>query len=844
MKPNPSAQTPVPVRAPTAGRHLQCVAYKDELTRACAKDIIADSAPHSENPSHFPKYRRKKMGAASRTRGGVRRKIPFVQRACAWDAFPSAEKIAKAFEKRAVAVETLRRQEEEDEATRAEQTSKKRKFTHQHGWLCRKYPPNPEPDPSAWGRCVAGGAIGPNRPQADAPEIETELEGADDNSEAEMGADAACEEAEASSDRSKRPRVSYEGPFEKLLLRLVHSGSDSARTLRPPLQPGDAMSLHTRSVRTVISPLASVVKAPATAYVRPTLFVRHSGGANLHTDPKASPSPSRPSNAWLGIAAGVVGVTAFALLTSGRLYSDASVVRHQDNAADGKGAGKGGPRAIGLLHEVKSTHTSGTPQQTRPVYTRAEVSRHTTKQTGIWVLHGTGVYDVTEFVDAHPGGERILLAAGRSIDPFWGVFTIHQSASTKEILEQYRIGDLFIPDDPKELDAMRREEAKDKEALKDLFANDPKRHPDLIKHATFPCNAESPVYAVEDHAITPNPLFFVRNHLPVPKVDATDFKLVIDGDGLAKDEVELTMTDLRKLPKHTITATLQCAGNRRKHMSDLKPTKGLQWQQGAISTATWSGVLLRDVLHLAEFSPTPTTQHVQFHGTEGYGASIPLPKATSSTGDVLLAYEMNGESIPLDHGYPLRVIVPGHVAARSVKWVDRITLSDEESHSHWQRRDYKGFSPGVENPGEDDYNSARSIQELPVQSAVTTPRDGATYTLPATTAILPVKGYALSGGGRDILRVDVSSDGGRTWTTATLHPADQHAPQGRQWAWAKWEAEVPVSGTEVEIVCKAVDEAYNSQPEGWAGIWNARGVLSTAWHRVRVSVERGAEERK
>ncbi|TPX55357.1 hypothetical protein PhCBS80983_g05381 [Powellomyces hirtus] len=499
-------------------------------------------------------------------------------------------------------------------------------------------------------------------------------------------------------------------------------------------------------------------------------------------------------------------------------------------------------------HEINSV-----PAQ-RPRFKRSEISTHTSKAAGgIWIIHNNGVYDITDFVDVHPGGERILLAAGRSIDPFWSVFTIHQTPETKELLEQYRIGDVEPPRDAIEAAENAAAEERDRDALKDLFKFDPKRDPELITHAAYPCNAEAPARALVDAPITPTEKFFVRNHLPVPDIDTTTYRLAVQGPGIP-DGVALSLEDLKKLPKKTVTVTLQCAGNRRKDMHDVKPTKGLQWSQGAISTATWGGVLLRDVLKQAGYNTPPSTtttlpdddqaiSHVQFHGTEGYGASIPFHKAISAQGDVLLAYEMNGEPLPADHGAPIRVVVPGYVAARSVKWVDRITLSDEESWSHWQRKDYKGFSPSTEMPCEEDYENAKSIQELPVQSAVLLPAKGQNVTLTEQGEMV-CKGYAVSGGGREVVRVDVSADGGRTWTTATLKPAATDARPGRQWAWSHWDAKIPVSSTikgkEVEIVCKAVDDSYNSQPEKMEGIWNMRGVLSTAWHRVTVKVA-GAE---
>ncbi|KAJ3160903.1 hypothetical protein HDU86_008265 [Geranomyces michiganensis] len=510
---------------------------------------------------------------------------------------------------------------------------------------------------------------------------------------------------------------------------------------------------------------------------------------------------------------------------------------------------------------VSPTAVCSIPASSLPTYTRDEVATHTTPETGIWVTCGSGVYDITAFVEIHPGGSRILQAAGRSIDPFWAVFAIHQSPETRQLLETYRIGNLAPARTPEEKAAHAAADAKDKQALQGLFANDPKRDPRLVTLAACPCNAETPPEELAA-SITPTPVFFVRNHLPVPAVDEDAFRLRVDGPSFPQ-EAQLSLDDLRALPKHTVTVTLQCAGNRRKDMHEVKATKGLQWTAGGISTATWSGALLSDVLRAAhpgidleqqDVAPrgagtdynnkddndaSDGVAHVHFRGVEGYGASIPFHKAANPAGEVLLAYEMNGEPLPPDHGAPLRAVVPGHVAARSVKWLESVVLSDEESESHWQRRDYKGFCPSTEMPTEEDYDAATSIQELPINSAVLSPRPNSTVVVPpGPDGKLPVSGYAVSGGGRAVLRVDVSADGGRTWVAADLRPAAPRARPGRQWAWTHFEARVPVPHEQqvVEIVCKAIDEAYNSQPERVEGIWNMRGVLSNAWHRVKVTV--------
>ncbi len=155
-------------------------------------------------------------------------------------------------------------------------------------------------------------------------------------------------------------------------------------------------------------------------------------------------------------------------------------------------------------------------------------------------------------------------------------------------------------------------------------------------------------------------------------------------------------------------------------------------------------------------------RHAQFMGLEAYGASIPISKAVDPYGDVLLAFKMNGEVLPRDHGYPLRVVVPGNVAARSVKWLRKIVISDEESLSQWQRRDYKCFGPNI--GSKPDWSKAVSIQEMPVTSAITSSQ----YQCSNSSQTLKLEGYAYSGGGRAIVRVDVSMDGGKSWDQSVV----------------------------------------------------------------------------
>ena len=466
-----------------------------------------------------------------------------------------------------------------------------------------------------------------------------------------------------------------------------------------------------------------------------------------------------------------------------------------------------------------------------PEYSLEEISKHKTVETGIWVTYRDGVYDITQFAQQHPGGsEKILLAAGKPIDPFWEVFAQHNTEQVHEILEELRIGNI-TPEDRAKIPST---------AKKGPYANDPVRSPILKVNTNEPFNAESPVVLLTESYLTPNELFFVRNHLPVPVIEAESFALAVTVEG--SPPVKLTLEDLQtKFTQHTISATIQCAGNRREDMNSIKEVKGLRWTGGAIGNAEWKGVLLRDVLMYAGLNNDSNIEHVHLEGLdhnpltgECYGASIPIEKALDPRGDCLLAYEMNGMVLPRDHGFPLRAIVPGTVGARNVKWLSRIATSREEYGGFWQQRDYKGFSPSV-NWDNVDFSKSPAIQELPVQSLICSPRDGSDL---QSDDEVSLKGIAWSGGGRAIVRVDVSVDGGKTWHVADLvEGAEQR--RGKAWSWVVWETSIPLPEGQkgpIELCCKAVDLSYNVQPDTVEPIWNLRGCLSNAWHRVHVNV--------
>lgn len=460
-----------------------------------------------------------------------------------------------------------------------------------------------------------------------------------------------------------------------------------------------------------------------------------------------------------------------------------------------------------------------------PVYTAKDVAQHKDKESRIWVTYLDGVYDITDFVSTHPGGDKILLAAGAAVDPFWRLYAQHKTDEVQHILQQYKIGTLeaseVVPVDPA-----------------DPFSGDPARHPALRAHNTKPFNGETPGSLLTDSLITPNELFFVRNHLPVPHVDIKEYRLTIS---IGDSNTQFTVDELKAFPMYEVTTTIQCAGNRRSELNQVKPTAGLRWASGAASTAVWRGVRLRDVLLALGINPDLTANlHCQFegldHGPDGvtYGSSIPLAKAMSP--ETLLAFEMNGEEIPLDHGYPLRVIVPGVVGARNVKWLGAVRISSSESSSFWQQTDYRVFPPTVDTNGNTQQQLGPAIQETPVTSAITSHSNGAVV----EDDEIEVSGYAVSGGGAGIVRVELSTDKGATWALVPHTSIPQ--PVGQQWAWSLFKTQLTLPNTENCVCVRAVDTRYNSQPSEATAVWNPRGLLNNSYHCVNITKRQEKEE--
>ena len=289
---------------------------------------------------------------------------------------------------------------------------------------------------------------------------------------------------------------------------------------------------------------------------------------------------------------------------------------------------------------------------------------------------------------------------------------------------------------------------------------------------------------------------------------------------------------INKYKVHHITTTLQCGGNRRSQLNHVEKTSGTPWNVGAISTAVWSGIKLSNLL---QEIPVNKEKYVNFTSIDELQVSIPISKALEPNQDVLLAYKMNGEQIPPDHGYPLRLIVPGYVGIRNIKWLKTIEISDHPVKGNWHAGiAYKQLPPYIKDLSKVDLQEYQTTYEMPVQSSITYPKQDDKLELDQDGNLI-IKGYAWSGGGRNIIRVDISIDDGKSWDQATLTDG-KNQEYNRAWAWTLWEYKINLKGqTKLKIICKATDNSFNSQPEKKEQVWNMRGINNNSWHCVEVN---------
>jgi DMSO/TMAO reductase YedYZ molybdopterin-dependent catalytic subunit len=317
-----------------------------------------------------------------------------------------------------------------------------------------------------------------------------------------------------------------------------------------------------------------------------------------------------------------------------------------------------------------------------------------------------------------------------------------------------------------------------------------------------PLNLEMPFENLESF-ITPPQSFYVRTHFPIPAMDRNEWWLHVEGE--VEKPFAINYEELLKLGSLTIPVTLECAGNNRNFLEPK--VKGVQWGLGAVGTAEWSGVPLSTLLDRAGVKTSAC--EVILEGADGgeledpkspagelkFARSIPLAKARS---DVLLAHKMNGVDLPPQHGFPLRAIVPGWYAMASIKWLQRIIVTNEPWTGYFQTMDYAFWKR------RGDIAQLAPLTEMQVKAEIAKPVKG--EIVPANSKVR-VHGAAWTSDG-EIIKVELSTDGGGNWNEVSL--IDKPIPN----AWRRWEFawKTPAAAGTAGLIARATDSKGRTQP--------------------------------
>ncbi|HLY81864.1 MAG TPA: sulfite oxidase, partial [Acidimicrobiales bacterium] len=342
----------------------------------------------------------------------------------------------------------------------------------------------------------------------------------------------------------------------------------------------------------------------------------------------------------------------------------------------------------------------------------------------------------------------------------------------------------------------------------------------LVVHRAHPLNAETSIPALIGGVVMPNAHFYVRNHFQIPNLDPAGWRLEVAG--MVERPLSLGLAQLQAMPSQTAVVTLECAGNGRATLDPSVP--GEPWGLGAVSTAEWTGVPLIDVLDRAGLSPT--AREVVFCGADsgsvdGRAGVIRFERSLDveqlrDTG-AILAFAMNGEALPLQHGYPLRLIVPGWYAVASVKWLTRIQVVGEPFTGYYQVDKYQ-YERQRDGRLEKEPVTLQQVRSLIVEPRADQPI-GRGETL--------IRGVAWSGAA-PIARVEVSVGRG-PWQQATLLGDRQ---RGR-WQWWQLAARLDTAGP-ITVRAKATDLAGRTQPDDPA--WNAQGYGNNVVQEAVITV--------
>ncbi|KAL9066497.1 MAG: hypothetical protein Q9157_007117, partial [Trypethelium eluteriae] len=391
------------------------------------------------------------------------------------------------------------------------------------------------------------------------------------------------------------------------------------------------------------------------------------------------------------------------------------------------------------------------------------------------------------------------------------------------------------------------------------------RDPRLIRlTGKHPFNVEAPLSDLYNEGFLTSPeLFYVRNHGAVPRVedgDILDWKFAVEG--LVENPLTLTLRDLlEQYGQVTYPVTFVCAGNRRKEQNVVRKTKGFSWGAAGVSTAIFTGVVMSQVLKRAK--PLRKARYVCMEGADKlpngyYGTSVKLNWVMDPNRGMMLAHKMNGEMLRPDHGKPLRVVIPGQIGGRSVKWLKRIILTDSPSDNWYHIYDNRvlptSVSPEESQQTPEWWRDERyAIYDLSTNSAIAFPAHDEQLSLPAAESNYDVRGYAYGGGGRRVTRVEISLDKGHSWRLANVEYLEDRyreaSPQAlcgglldMSWrescfCWCFWN--IVISTDELrnaqDIFVRAMDESMNIQPRDL--YWSVLGMMNNPWYRIVIHNE-------
>ena len=455
-----------------------------------------------------------------------------------------------------------------------------------------------------------------------------------------------------------------------------------------------------------------------------------------------------------------------------------------------------------------------------PEYSQDEISlKNGLDGNRCWVTYRDGVYDISDYLNKHPGGKSFIMkAAGGSVDDFWEYWGVHHySADVSGQLQKRRIGRFSDYD------------YSQNKIENNMYLNEEERHPNLKKYVNQPFEAESCYQELASKEFTDPSLFFVRNHAPVPYVEKPDKHQIIFLDELGTQKCFQTVDELiSKFGIKEVPSVLQCSGNRAREsiqnnkLSKMagKPSEIVGY--GLMGNSKWSGIPLESVLYhvypeLVNMRMSEIEKkHLVLHGSDDYVSSVPLQKILGDSqrkNNCLLATQMDRKPLNLDHGFPVRALFPGIVGARSVKWLSKIEISNQESQSPWNKYFYK--------------NGNKPCMEIPLNSLITFAK--------VKKSTLFIKGVAY-GDGELINKVEISFDKGQHWNKVNI----TNQPKSL-YSWVRWEYQAHTHDLFkdeqkcVEIMCRATsNNRKQNKLNGSLNQIESDGYLYDGWHQIKV----------